>query len=324
MTILVVGAGGYLGSRLVPALLARGHRVRAGFTDPRRAREHAWAGAVETVRCDVLDPGCLPDALTGVDSVVYLVHRMAAGPDFRAEDAAGATAMREAMAAAGVSRCVYVSGLAPSGDRRIPLSRHMASRLEVEQLLSAGPTPVFTLRAGVILGSGSASLELIRTLCELLPVQPVPHWMQRRRVEPVAERDVLEALCRALDGTPRTGHGDLGCGEALTYPALLRRFSQIAGLPTVRIPVVGVPWDLVAAGLTPLVGQGGETVGPLIESLQHDMVAAGPAAGLLPEGWELTGIDDAIRQALGARGRLTPARRRGAPLRDQSTEPAHG
>ncbi|MFN3340764.1 MAG: NAD(P)H-binding protein, partial [Dietzia sp.] len=223
MTVLVVGSGGYLGSRLVPALLARGHRVRAGFTDPRRARAHDWAGRVEAVRCDVLDPGSLSDALTGADSVVYLVHRMGSGPDFRAEDAAGALATREAMAAAGVRRCVFVSGLAPSGGPRRsvsrplsrPLSRHMASRLEVEDLLSAGATPVFTLRAGIILGAGSVSFEMLRTLCELLPVQPVPRWLRGSRVEPVAERDVIEALCHALEAAPRTGHGDLGCGEAL-------------------------------------------------------------------------------------------------------------
>lgn len=309
MTLLVVGAGGYLGSRLVPALLARGHHVRAGVTDPRRAARHAWSARVETVRCDVLDLSCLPDALDGVDDVVYLVHRMGSGADFRQEDALGAAAMRDAMAAAGTRHCVYVSGLAPSGGGREPLSRHMRSRLEVESLLSAGPTPVFTLRAGVILGAGSTSFEVLRALCELLPVQPVPRWMRHRRVEPVAERDVVEAVCHALTGGPRTGHGDLGCGEALTYPELLARYSRIAGLATVRIPVPGVPWDLVAAGLAPLVGRDGDTVGALIESLQHDMVAGGgadeaggvggdPTAGLLPDDWSRTGIDEAIRAAL--------------------------
>lgn len=298
MTVLAVGAGGYLGSRLVPALLARGHHVRAGVTNPRRAAARPWSGRVETVRSDVLDPASLADALDGVDGVVYLVHRMGSGPDFRREDAAGADAMRRAMAAAGTHRCVYVSGLAPSGADHLPMSEHMASRFEVESLLSSGPTPVFTLRAGVILGAGSISFELLRTLCELLPVQPVPRWMRHRRVEPVAERDVVEAVCRALDGEPRTGHGDLGCGETLTYPELLARYSRVAGLATVRVPVPGVPWDLVTAGLSPLMKRNGATVGALIESLQHDMVVGDPAAGLFPEGWEMTGIDAAIRTAL--------------------------
>lgn len=310
MTVLVVGAGGYLGSRLVPALLARGHRVLAGTRDPRRLATHPWAGRVESVRCDVLDPTSLPAALDGVDAVVYLVHRMGDGDDFRQEDADGAAAMRDAMAAAGTGRCVYVSGLAPSedpgpadaahgGGPRHGLSRHMASRLEVEALLSAGPTPVLTLRAGVVLGAGSTSFEVLRTMCELLPVQPVPAWMRHRRVEPVAERDVVEAVCHALDGRPRSGHADLGCGEQLTYPELLARYSRLAGLPTLRFPVPGVPWDLVAAGLSPLMGHDGATVGALIESLRHDMVAVSPAPDALPDGWVMTGVDDAIRAALG-------------------------
>ncbi|MDV7999955.1 NAD(P)H-binding protein [Rhodococcus sp. IEGM 1408] len=309
MTVLVVGSGGYVGSRLVPALLDRGHRVRAGFTDPGRASGFEWAGRVRPVRCDVLDPSCLADALDGADSVVYLVHRMAAGPDFRDEDAAGAAAMRDAMAAAGTGRCVFLSGLAPSGGGARPLSRHMVSRLEVEEVLSAGPTPVFTLRAGVVLGAGSTSFEVLRALCELLPIQPLPWWMRRQRVEPVSERDVLEALCHALEGAPGTGHGDLGCGETLTYPELLRRFSRVARTPTIRVPVFGVPWDLVAAGLTPVIAQDPVTVAALVESLHHDMVTAGPSADLVRPGWEMTGIDEAIRVALASTGPAAPGRK---------------
>ncbi len=297
MSILVVGAGGYLGSRLVPALLSRGHRVRAGFTDPRRASTFAWGGEVDPVRCDVLDPGSLERALDGVDSVVYLVHRMGAGSDFRAQDAAGAVAMRRAMAGAGTRQCVYLSGLSPSGGGRRPHSQHMLSRREVEDLLSSGSTPVFTLRAGVVLGAGSTSFEVLRTLCERLPLQPVPRWM-RHEVEPVAERDVVEALCRAVEGDARSGHADLGCGEVLTYPGLLRRFSRVARTPTVRVPLIGVPWDLVAAGLAPVIAQDAVTVGAMIESLHHDMVCVDRPTDLLPPDWRMTGVDDGIRVAL--------------------------
>lgn len=297
MSILVVGAGGYLGSRLVPELLARGHDVRAGFTDPTRAATFAWGDRVDAVRCDVLDPESLESALDGVDSVVYLVHRMGAGPDFRAQDAAGATSMRRAMDAAGTRRCVYLSGVAPTGGGRRPHSQHMLSRREVEDLLSAGSTPVLTLRAGVVLGAGSTSFEVLRTLCERLPLQPVPLWM-RHKVEPVAERDVVEALCCAVQGRVRSGHADLGCGEVLTYPGLLRRFSRIARLPTVRVPLIGVPWDLVSAGLAPIIAQDAVTVGAMIESLHHDMICVDRPTDLLPAEWKMTGVDDGIRAAL--------------------------
>lgn len=298
MRILVTGAGGYIGSRLVPELLARGHEVVAGFTDPRRGRGFPWSDQVDLARLDVLDPGSVADAVEGIDAVVYLVHRMAGGEGFAREDAAGAATMRDAMARAGVGQCVYLSGLHPSAPED-DLSRHMASRIEVERLLSSGRTATLTLRAGVILGAGSTSFEALRSLCELLPIQPVPSWM-RHRVEPVAEVDVLEALCGALDGRVRRGHADLGCGDQLTYPDLLRLYSRVARRPTLRVPVPPVPWDLVAHGLAGVVHQDPVTVAAMIDSLRHDMVCGDRtvARALVPAGWRWTSAEEAVRAAL--------------------------
>lgn len=299
MHTLVIGAGGYVGARLVPRLLDRGHRVRAGFTDPTRARQLPWGDRVSAVRCDVLDADSVHAAMDSVEAVVYLVHRMGGGSDFAAEDAAGAAVTREAMDAAAVRRCVYLSGLAPTGGGRREPSLHLRSRAEVEQILGSGSTPLLTLRAGVVIGAGSTSFEVLRALCEKLPVQPVPTWM-RHRVEPVAEADLLEALVGAVDGPVRTGRADVGCGEPVRYPELLRRYSRVARLPTLRVPVPPVPSDLVAAGLCPVLTQDPVTVAAMLDSLHHDMVCGDRdrAAELVPPGWRWTGIDAAIAAAL--------------------------
>ena len=299
--ILVVGAGGYVGSRVVSRLSDRGHDVIAGVRDIPRESTSVTSNS-RIAHCDVLEAetvfNAVHDGGTAVDAVLYLVHRMSHGRHFAVEDARGARTMCQAMERFAVKRCVYLSGLKPDcADYEI--SAHMSSRSEVETLLADGPTPTVAVRAGIILGAGSTSFEVLRRLCELLPIQPIPRWM-RHKVEPVAERDVVEALCGAIEGGIRSGHVDIGCGEKFTYPELLRLYSRVAGKPVLQFPAPPVPWDLVAHGLARVVSHDGPTVAALIESLQHDMVCENreKSVDLMPYQWRWSSAREAIIDAL--------------------------
>src|SRR6478735_11614325 len=196
-TVLVTGATGYVGSRLIPRLLADGHTVRAAVTDLDKAADRWWADQVELVRMDVLEADTVDAALEGVDAVFYLIHGMG-GEDFAIRDRASAETMAYACAMAGVRTIVYLSGLVPD----VPedeLSEHIASRLEVERILTGASSGIrtITLRAAIVTGSGSTSFEVVRQISERMPVQAIPAWMDSR-VQPVAVVDVVEALTGAL------------------------------------------------------------------------------------------------------------------------------
>ena len=171
----MTGATGYVGARLIPRLLDGGHAVRVLVRDPRRVEGRPWAGAVEVVRGDVLDPGSLGAALAGVDAAYYLVHAMGAAAGFEARDLAGARNFGRAARDAGVGRIVYLGGL---GDPRSgELSPHLASRQETGAALREAGVPVTELRAAVIVGSGSLSFEIVRYLAERVPVMLCPRWV---------------------------------------------------------------------------------------------------------------------------------------------------
>src|SRR5690349_17336107 len=195
MRALVTGAGGYVGSRLVPALLDAGHEVTATSTDPGKLDKFVWRDRVGTAALDVQDPATIEAAVEGHEAVYFLVHGLE-GRDFQERDRAGAHHLGEAARGAGVSRVVYLSGLVPDVPRE-DLSTHILSRLEVEEILG-GYVTTTTLRAAVLLGGGSTSFEIIRQLSERLPVQTVPTWMQSD-VEPIAVVDAVAALVAALD-----------------------------------------------------------------------------------------------------------------------------
>lgn len=176
MKVLVTGATGYIGGRLVPRLLALGREVRCVARDAGRLEAHAWPG-VEIVQADLSEPGELPQVLAGVEVAYYLVHSMAVGQAFRERDHAMALAFGKAAREAGVRRIIYLGGL---GDPERVKSKHLISRQEVGRALAEGGVPVIEFRAAVIVGSGSASFEMIRHLAERLPVMVTPTWVNTR------------------------------------------------------------------------------------------------------------------------------------------------
>lgn len=298
MKILVTGATGYVGGRLVPLLLDRGHEVRTTTSSP--GREQPWWGErVESVVMDALDADQVLAACAGVDAVYYLIHGMG-GDDFAANDRAAATHLADGARAHGIERIVYLSGIVPDvADGE--LSEHLESRREVEQILRDVPATVVVLRAAVLLGSGSTSFEIIRQVSERMPVHTVPSWMDSL-VQPIATVDVLEALIGALDYDGPSRHFDVGGPEQLRYGALLRAYTEHAGLERPQVNVPLLPTALVGTLVGSLTDVPRPTVEALVESLHHDMVAADDDfLDLLPPGHRLVELDEAFRRALAPR-----------------------
>ncbi len=293
--VLVLGATGYVGSRLVPALLAAGHDVVASSSRPPDPSAYDWGREVEWRRCDATDPAQVARALEGIDALCYLVHSLDE-PKFADRDRLAARTTAEAVASSGVRRVVYLSGLVPEAAGR-PLSDHLASRLEVEGLLATSRRPTLTLRAGVVIGAGSTSFEILRQLATLLVVQPVPRWM-RRRVQPVSVTDVVRALVEGIDDDAPTGNLDVGGPDVLSYPALMSTVSRCAGLVRLRVPVVAAPSTAVGLGMAALSAAPPRTALALAHSLRDDMVCREGRTWVPAEGPPLLDAETAVRRAL--------------------------
>ncbi|MFT2015761.1 SDR family oxidoreductase [Streptomyces sp. 796.1] len=273
MNCLVTGASGYIGGRLVPELLAAGHRVRCVGRSPEKLRAHPWADRVEIVEGDVRDPVAMADALRGMDVAYYLVHALGTGRDFEASDRRAARTVADQAAAAGLRRLVYLGGLTPEGVPPEQLSPHLRSRAEVGEILLASGVPTAVLRAAVIIGSGSASFEMLRYLTERLPIMITPSWV-RTRIQPIAVRDVLRYLvgCAALPaGVNRTF--DIGGPEVLTYAAMMHRYARVAGLPRrliLPVPLLTPRLSSYWVGLVTPVPHA--IAAPLAASLRYEVV----------------------------------------------------
>lgn len=304
--VVVTGGHGYVGSRLVPRLLADGHEVRATRRPGGRTVLPWWSQQAETVDMDVLDFEQVTAGLEGADTVYYLIHGMG-GADFADTDRWAAQHLARAASEAGVGRIVYLSGIVPDVPRE-RLSAHLASRLEVEEILAGSGVPTLSLRAAVLLGSGSASFEVIRQISERLPVHAVPGWL-RTTVQPLAVSDAVEALAGALGADSGTRSYDLGGPEVLAYPDLLSRYAEVARLPRPRVGLPPLPAAVVGELASRFTDVPTTLVRSLFDTLRHDMVAAESdfVRDLLPAGWQLTTVDEAIRRALHRPHPLDPA-----------------
>lgn len=328
MKILVLGATGYVGSRLVPDLLAAGHDVVAASPLRPRPERFSWGAQVGWRQCDVTDRAQVWDATHEVEAVCYLVHSLNMR-GFGDRDRRGAEAVCDAVSCRpDIGRVVYLSGLVPDVPRQ-RLSAHLASRLEVEDVLSHSDASVLALRAGVVIGAGSTSFEVIRQFATLLPVQPVPLWL-RHRVQPIAVSDVLRALVEAFEPDAAEGNLDVGGPDIVRYDELLAECARAAGLRRMRVPLVVAPTEVVSVGTASLVAAPFWTVHSLVESLRQDMTCRLPMTWVPRDDRPLLGVREAMRRCFEAPGTTPEAplpsdpdwTRMRAPVLDELRAPA--
>jgi uncharacterized protein YbjT (DUF2867 family) len=295
---LVTGATGYVGGRLTPRLLETGRPVRALVRDPDRLHRHPWAKAIEVMRGDVMAPDSLLTAMQDAEVAYYLIHSMESGADFRRKDREAATAFALAAKRAGVRRIIYLGGL---GDPEANLSPHLQSRHETGDALRSGGVPVSEFRAAVIVGSGSLSFEMIRSLTERLPVMICPRWVFTR-TQPIAISNVLDYLVGALE-TPKSAGRivEIGGADVLTYGEMMQGYARVRGLRRLLIPVPVLTPRLSSYWLhlvTPVEANIGRH---LIEGLRNEVVVRDPLARELFPKIEPVDYDSAVRLALADR-----------------------
>lgn len=267
---LVLGGTGYVGGRLIPRLVTAGYRVRILTRNAARLDSNPWNGAVDVVEGDASDFEAMASAMKEVTVVFHLVHSMSAGKDFESLDRDIARTVARAAGEANVQRIIYLGGLHPDN---VELSHHLASRKEVGDVLLNSTTPTIVLQAGVIIGSGSASFEMVRHLTDVLPFMPAPRWVQNR-IQPISIRDILYYLLAAarVEGDHNQAF-DIGGPDVLRYCDMMNGYGAVAGLPHRYIVALPVLTPRLASHWVGLVTPVPRRIArPLVESLQHDCV----------------------------------------------------
>ena len=292
--ILIIGATGYVGGRLVPLLLDEGYRIRCMVRDPRKLEGRGWAG-VEIVRGDVLNLDSLRHAMQGCTVAYYLVHSMGAGEDhFVERDRRAAQNCVTAAAECGLKRIIYLGGL---GERSDAPSLHLRSRNEVGMILANGPVPVTEFRAAMIIGSGSASFDMMHALVNRLPVMVAPRWVSTRS-QPISIRDVLRYLVETLRTPASAGMViDIGGTDILSYRDMMQRLARSLGL-TRRIIVVPVLTPRLSSLWVNLVTPISASLArSLVEGLRSEMICRSDLARKL-FAFEPRGFDESVARAL--------------------------
>lgn len=301
--VLVTGATGFVGSRLVPVLLARGLSLRCLARTPSKLDAAPWRDRVEVVAGDV--GGDLTDAMSGIDVAVYLVHSIGAGPHWAETERSDAATFARAARAAGVRRIVFLGGLGRDDEA---LSLHLRTRHDVGRLLASTGVDVVEVRAGVIVGGGSASFEMLRKLVEGLPVMVTPKWVETR-CQPIAVTDIVELLTRAVTSADvEPGVYEAGGPDVVPYSEMISMFAAVAGLPRrwlIKVPLLTPRLSSLWVGLvTPLPAN---LARELVESLVNEVVvtdrSACDALSVTP-----MGLREAMQRALTASDRTAVPR----------------
>ncbi len=289
---LVTGATGYVGGRLLNRLASEGRPVRALARDPGRLEGRE---GVEVARADVLSGEGVAQALAGCNTAYYLVHSMEAGHgDFAARDRRAAEAFGHAAAEAGVEHVVYLGGIAPAGG---PRSSHLASRLEVEEILLRHVPRSIALRASIVIGARSSSFRILVRLVERLRLLPFPVW-RTRRTQPIAEDDVIEYLARAPRTPTAAGRSlDVAGPDVLTYTDMILGIADAMGVGRAPIGLPATQTPAASAVVARITEQPLELVRPLMDSLEHDLLPRDDEAQRI-FGLRLHGFDRAVVHAL--------------------------
>jgi uncharacterized protein YbjT (DUF2867 family) len=295
-TVLVTGATGYVGGRLVPRLLEEGYRVRVlarGGAD--RLRGRPWADEVEAVAGDALDPASLVPALEGVDAAYYLIHSMGGSGEFGERDRLSARNFGVVAAMQGVQRIIYLGGL---GDPEANLSHHLRSRQETGEVLRASGVPVTEFRAGMVVGSGSLSFEMLRHLTERLPVMICPRWVFTRS-QPIAVRDILQYLVGTLTVPESAGRIiEVGGPDVLTYADMMYAYARERRLKRWLIPVPALTPGLSSHWVHWMTPVPAGIASPLILGLRNELLVDDTAARELFPDIRPMGFQEAVRIAL--------------------------